>query len=102
MKLSEALPKIEDIIGIPFRDLYNIEELRDIVIAKGNTGKLLEKIIGLPAGNTLTDFEDGELKTNKCDESGKPLETMFISQISSRFDELLDLEFGNSWIYEKI
>jgi len=104
MKLEEAIPKIEKIIGIKFKDLYTIDELRDIKIAKGNTGKLLEKIIGLPAGNTLRDFENGELKTNKCNETGKPLETMFISQISNRFDELLDesLEFKNSWIYEKI
>ena len=68
MKLFEALPKIEKIIGIPFKDLYGKDELKDIVIAKGNTGKLLEKIIGIPAGNTLKDFDDGELKTNKCDE----------------------------------
>jgi len=104
MKLEEAIPKIEKIVGVKFKDLYTIDELKDIKIAKGNTGKLLEKIIGLPAGNTLRDFENGELKTNKCDETGKPLETMFISQISNRFDELLDenLEFKNSWIYKKI
>ncbi len=104
MKLKEAIPKIEKIVNIHFKDLYTIDELRDIIIAKGNTGKLLEKIIGLPAGNTLRDFEDGELKTNKCDETGKPLETMFISQISNRFDELLnkELEFKDSWIYQKI
>lgn len=104
MKLEEAIPKIEKIIGKKFKDLYTIDELRDIKIAKGNTGKLLEKIIGLPAGNTLRDFENGELKTNKCDETGNPLETMFISQISNRFDELLNenLEFKDSWIYKKI
>jgi DNA mismatch repair protein MutH len=104
MKLEDAIPKIERIIGIKFKDLYSIDELKDIKIAKGNTGKLLEKIIGLPAGNTLRDFENGELKTNKCDKTGKPLETMFISQISNRFDELLDdsLEFKDSWIYKKI
>jgi DNA mismatch repair protein MutH len=104
MKLEDAIPKIEKFIGIKFKDIYTIDELRDIKIAKGNTGKLLEKIIGLPAGNTLRDFENGELKTNKCNETGKPLETMFISQISNRFDELLDesLKFKDSWIYEKI
>ena len=104
MKLEEAIPKIEKIVSIKFKDLYTTDELKDIKIAKGNTGKLLEKIIGLPAGNTLRDFENGELKTNKCDETGKPLETMFISQISNKFDELLDenLEFKDSWIYKKI
>ena len=104
MKLEEAIPKINKIVGIKFKELYTIKELKDIKIAKGNTGKLLEKIIGLPAGNTLRDFENGELKTNKCDETGKPLETMFISQISNRFDELLNenLDFKDSWIYKKI
>ena len=104
MKLEDAIPKIEKIVGVKFKDLYTSDELVDIKIAKGNTGILLQKIIRLPAGNTLRDFEDGELKTNKCDETGKPLETMFISQISNRFDELLDesLEFKDSWIYEKI
>lgn len=103
MKLNDAIPKIKEIIGIPFKTLYKVEELEGIIIAKGNTGKLLEKIIGLPPGNTLKDFEDGELKTNKCNAVGKPLETMFISQISSRFDELLsEAKFENSWIYQKI
>jgi DNA mismatch repair protein MutH len=103
MKLDEAIEEIKKVIGIPFKTLYKIEELEGIKIAKGNTGKLLEKIIGLPPGNTLRDFEDGELKTNKCNAFGKPLETMFISQISSRFDDLLnDVKFVDSWIYEKI
>ena len=104
MKLKDALPKLDKIINIPFKELYSSNELKDIVIAKGNTGKLLEKILGLPPGNSLRDFEDGELKTNKCDANAKPLETMFISQISSRFDELLDenLSFKESWIYKKI
>jgi len=104
MKLKDALPKLDKIINIPFKELYSSNELKDIIIAKGNTGKLLEKILGLPPGNSLRDFEDGELKTNKCDANAKPLETMFISQISSRFDELLDenLSFKESWIYKKI
>jgi DNA mismatch repair protein MutH len=104
MKLKDALPKLDKIINIPFKELYSSVELKDIRIAKGNTGKLLEKILGLPPGNSLRDFEDGELKTNKCDANAKPLETMFISQISSRFDELLDedLSFKESWIYKKI
>jgi len=104
MKLKEALPILKRITNTPFSILYSSQELSGIKIAKGNTGKLLESIIGLPPGNTLRDFEDGELKTNKCNEHGEPLETMFISQISNHFDELLDpdLKFINSWIYKKI
>ena len=104
MKLKDALPILEKIKYIPFGNLYSSAELSGIKIAKGNAGKLLEKLIGLPPGNTLTDFEDGELKSNKSNEKGEPLETMFISQISSHIDELLDpdLKFCDSWIYEKI
>lgn len=104
MKLIEALPKLNIIVNIPFKNLYTSKEMEGIEIAKGNTGKLLEKILGLPSGNSLRDFDDGELKTNKCNENGEPLETMFISQISRHFDELLDsdLKFQDSWIFNKI
>jgi DNA mismatch repair protein MutH len=42
----------------------------------------------MPNNSDLTDFEDGELKTNKADSNGKPRETMFITQISEDFDSL--------------
>ena len=48
------------------------------------------------------DFEDGELKTNKCDRSGKPLETMFITQTASIIDELLSKRrFQDTKLYKK-
>ena len=104
MKLSEAIPKITSALNVRFKDLYKSNQLVDIKINKGNTGKLLEKLIGLPPGNSLRDFEDGELKTNKCDAFGNPIETVFISQISKRFDDLVDpsVSFEESWIYHKI
>lgn len=103
MKIIEAIPKLRSVENIKFSTLFQRDELKDIIVAKGNTGKLLEKIIGLPAGNTLRDFEDGELKTNKVRADGSPLETMYISQISSRVDELLNnIDFKDSWIYKKI
>ncbi|HFC8495084.1 TPA: hypothetical protein ACFP3Z_001592 [Neisseria subflava] len=44
------------------------------------------------------------MKTNKADTDGAPLETMFISQISSNFDQLISdqISFEDSWIYQKI
>ncbi len=103
MKLIDAIPRLRSVENIKFSRLFRNDELKDIIVAKGNTGKLLEKIIGLPAGNTLQDFDDGELKTNKARADGSPLETMFISQISKRVDELLNnIEFKDSWIYSKI
>lgn len=36
-------------------------------INKGGEGQFIEKLIGLNNTNALTDFADGELKTNKAD-----------------------------------
>lgn len=36
-------------------------------INKGGVGQFIEKLIGLNNTNALTDFADGELKTNKAD-----------------------------------
>lgn len=63
--------------------------MKDIIINKGKSGQLLEIILGLNLSNTNLDFEDGELKTNKCDVTGNPLETMFITRISKMVDDLL-------------
>nr|WP_188214096.1 MutH/Sau3AI family endonuclease [Neisseria subflava] len=73
-------------------------------INKGGVGQFIEKLIGLKNTNALTDFSDGELKTNKADKDSAPLETMFISQISSNFDQLISdqISFEDSWIYQKI
>lgn len=73
-------------------------------INKGGVGQFIEKLIGLNNTNALTDFADGELKTNKADTDGAPLETMFISQISSNFDQLISdqISFEDSWIYQKL
>jgi len=74
-----------------------------MIINKGRTGQLLELTIGLNLSNTTLDFEDGELKTNKCDRFGKPLETMFITQTASIIDELLSKKnFQDTKVYQKL
>ena len=74
-----------------------------IIINKGKTGQLLELALGMQLSNTNCDFEDGELKTNKCDAAGNPRETVFISQISSVIDELIQQRpFEQTHLYEKI
>ena len=80
MKLVVAKERIEKLANIPFKDYLNEEQFHNIILNKGRTGQLLELTIGLNLSNTTLDFEDGELKTNKCDHTGKPLETMFITQ----------------------
>lgn len=104
MKLSEAKNKIDDIIGIPFKELLSEDQINEMfIINKGKTGQLLERIIGLNLSNTTLDFEDGELKTNKCNRNGNPMETMFITQIASMIDELLNENpFKDTKLYEKL
>lgn len=103
MKLQEAKQKIEDLVNIELGEYLQEEQFKDIIKAKGKSGQLLEITIGLDLSNTDLDFEDGELKTNKCDENGKPLETMFITQISGMIDDLLEKkDFYESKLYKKV
>lgn len=111
MNLIDAYPFLQENKGRLLIDLKKEYQCRfpkylpfDMKINKGGVGQFLEKLIGLKNTSSLTDFSDGELKTNKSDITGKPLETMFISQISNSFDDLINgnLTFENSWIYQKI
>lgn len=103
MKLNEAKKLIDNLAGKKFGHVLKEEQMKDIIKNKGKSGQLLEITIGLNLSNTNLDFEDGELKTNKCDTNGKPLETMFITQISKIVDELLaDKDFYESKLYKKM
>lgn len=91
MRLYEAKQQIDRLANIPFKEYLDHAVFQDTMLKlnKGRTGQLLELTIGLNLSNTTLDFEDGELKTNKCDRFGNPLETMFITQTASIMDELL-------------
>lgn len=105
MKLIEAQTKIEQLAFIPFKEYLSPTQVEDamMIINKGRTGQLLELTIGLNLSNTTLDFEDAELKTNKCDRFGKPLETMFITQTASIIDELLSKKnFQDTKVYQKL
>ena len=69
MKLIEVQTRIEKLAYIPFKEYQSPDQVQDVMmkINKGKTGQLLELTIGLNLSNTTLDFEDGELKTNKCD-----------------------------------
>jgi DNA mismatch repair protein MutH len=104
MKLDEAMPLLVGACGKRFGELFagHPEDLRT---NKGNVGQLLLKFIGLKLDSDLTDFEDGELKTNKAMPNGMPLETMFITQISKNFDTLVRtplIDFSESNLCKKI
>ena len=103
MKLKEAQMMIQPLCGIPFGELFSEEDLRTIKINKGKAGQLLELALGKKLDSGNLDFEDGELKTNKCDRTGKPKETVFITQISTVIDDLIAQKpFEQTHLYEKI
>ena len=103
MKLNDAKLIIDSLAGKKLGQVLKEEQMIDIIKNKGKTGQLLEITLGLNLSNTNLDFEDGELKTNKCDTTGKPLETMFITQISTMIDDLLtNKDFYESKLYNKI
>lgn len=103
MKLEEAHQYFQELTGKKFSTIFSQEDLQTINRNKGKTGQLLELALGLHNSNTNLDFEDGELKSNKCDEMGKPLQTVFITQISSHIDELIEGKpFEQTHLYKKI
>lgn len=104
MTLEQAKEAIKPLIGVKFGDLFDDRQLNRIIIEKGKSGKLLEKAIGLTSSINTLDFDDGELKTNKCNKNGNPIETIFITMISSMIDDLINLNtcFYDSILYKKI
>ena len=103
MLLTNANAHFHSIANVPFGELFSSEQMSDIIRNKGRSGQLLEKALGLSNTNVNRDFEDGELKTNKCDATGKPLETIAITQISSHIEDLINAKpFEETWLYEKI
>ncbi len=103
MKLVDAIPKINPLVGKRFGTYLDPQELTDLRTNKGRVGQLLERRIGLRNSSGHLDFEDGELKTNKVDSTGRPRETVFITQISSHIDDLLrGVAFRDSFLYSKI
>lgn len=103
MKLQEACVKFNRLAGVRFGDLFPPSDMEMIIRNKGKTGQLLELALGMKLSSANLDFEDGELKTNKCDTRGNPKETVFITQISSMIDDLIrQCPFEETHLYKKI
>ena len=94
MKLEQALVVLKDLCG---QNLAVITDTLppDLITNKGHVGQLLELYLGLKLGTSHTDFEDGELKTNKTKADGKPAETIYVTQVASQIDKLLSPEVGS-------
>lgn len=93
MRLEDVFDKLPALYNKRFGELKLQEDISGFTINKGNTGQFLQQLLDMPNNSKLTDFVDGELKTNKSHSNGMPVETMFITQISQDFD---DLFFSNS------
>lgn len=103
MLLEEAKSKLDNLVGKDFKEIFTEDELKDIIKNKGKSGQLLEIALGLKNTSTTLDFEDGELKTNKCNLDSKPLETIFITQITSIIDDLItETNFYETHLYKKL
>lgn len=103
MLLEEAKSKLDNLVGKDFKEIFTEDELKDIIKNKGKSGQLLEIALGLKNTSTTLDFEDGELKTNKCNLDSKPLETIFITQITSIIDDLItEKNFYETHLYKKL
>ena len=91
MLLNQSLTKLKKLKGKTVGNLLSEfkSDIKEFKINKGGIGQMLLLYLGLPLDSKLTDFDDGELKTNKTDKNGNSKETIFITQISSIIDELL-------------
>ena len=103
MKLKEAQERIKPICGIPFGELFSDIDPEMAIVNKGKIGQMLELALGKKLDSGNIDFEDGELKTNKCDALGNPKETVFITQIATIIDDLIaEKPFEETHLYQKI
>lgn len=102
MKLADTFSILPTLYYKTFSELKRQENISGFAVNKGNTGQFLQELLNLPHNSSLTDFDDGELKTNKSDKNGTPKETMFITQISRDFDELFFSENANNRLFTKI
>lgn len=102
MQLEEVFSKLPTFYEKKFLELKLQEDISGFSINKGNTGQFLQQLLDMPNNSKLTDFDDGELKTNKAHPNGMPMETMFITQISKDFDTLFFGEAESNRLLEKI
>ena len=107
MLLNDAHKKLINLKGKTVGEILTQFEsrIKEFKINKGGIGQMLLLYLGLPLDSKLTDFDDGELKTNKTDKDGNSKETIFITQISSIIDELIgekSKDFFQSNLFKKI
>lgn len=99
MKMSDAYIICKNSINTPFKKLFANFNQDEIIINKGKSGQLMEKLCGLKLSNTTKDFEDGELKTSELKESTA------ITMITDWVDQIIHenpIAFDESRLAKKI
>ena len=107
MLISNAYKKLKNLKGKTVGEILTQfdSSIKEFKINKGGIGQMLLLYLGLTLDNKLTDFDDGELKTNKTDKDGNGKETIFITQVLSIIDDLLaeiPKDFYSSNLFKKI
>jgi DNA mismatch repair protein MutH len=89
LKLEDISKKILEI---------NLHKFEAPTFNKGSRGIFLEKCLGIPNSNKLTDFADGELKTFTCGES------IAVTSLKHCFDDIFDksISYDESKVGEKL
>lgn len=102
MKLEDVFSRLPELYNKRFGELKLKEDISGFAVNKGNAGQFLQELLNMPNNSKLTDFADGELKTNQSFPSGMPDQTMFITQISKDFDSLFFEESETNRLLDKI
>lgn len=102
MKILDAKLKIEQILNIKYKDIERNFDSTN----KGDAGQILERYLGISPGSSTLDFEDGELKTFKCqiiNDEILPMETMAITTISkNNIDLYLNSRYEDTPLCKKM
>lgn len=101
--VAEAEARLASLVGCRFAGLLEPLTLEAMTINKGGAGRAIERLIGIAAGASGRDFDDGELKTFRSDADGFPLESVAVLQFGPRFDEYLACpRFPSTSLYRRL
>lgn len=103
LRLQEGYDQLGKYVQRPLREILNDEQIEMLKGPdKGASGKIIEKLIGLNNSTATLDFEDGELKANKCTSTGHPQETIAITQFSNPDILFNPVPFEDSVVCKKV
>lgn len=102
MNLEDVFTQLPELYNKKFSELKLQKDISGFTVNKGNAGQFLQELLNMPNNSKLTDFSNGELKTNQSYPNGSPHQTMFITQISKDFDSLFFEDTESNRLLDKI